>query len=136
MSETQRKSMRTLLHFVPYASSEMLCKALLLKADALVLDLEDSVTPDNKDSARTTIVDWLKNIDSGPRERIVQIDALDSKWSIADVDVSDMFPLTEDKKRCTPTYPAKEMATACYISTNVPNHKSVWSASFNPSGAH
>jgi len=33
------------LHFVPYASDEMLRKALTLKADALVLDLEDSVTP-------------------------------------------------------------------------------------------
>ena len=66
----------------------MLRKALLLKADALVLDLEDSVTPDNKDSARTTIVDWLKQIDFGPRERIVRINALDSKWGIADVEAT------------------------------------------------
>ena len=43
------------LHFVPYASDEMLRKSLALKADALVLDLEDSVTPDNKESARKTV---------------------------------------------------------------------------------
>ena len=80
--------MRTVLHFVPYASAEMLRKALLLKADALVLDLEDSVTPDNKDSARTTIVDWLKLVDFGPRERIVRINALDSEWGATDVEVT------------------------------------------------
>jgi len=46
--------MPQVIHFVPTASAEMLRKALLLKADALVLDLEDSVTPDNKNSARAT----------------------------------------------------------------------------------
>jgi citrate lyase subunit beta / citryl-CoA lyase len=77
--------MRTVLHFVPYASAELLRKALLLKADALVLDLEDSVTPDNKDAARATITDWLGSVDFGGRERIVRINALDSEWGPADV---------------------------------------------------
>jgi citrate lyase subunit beta / citryl-CoA lyase len=80
--------MRTILHFVPYASEEMLRKALMLKADALVLDLEDSVTPDNKDAARTTIVEWLKHVDFGPRERIVRINPLDSKWGTTDVETT------------------------------------------------
>jgi citrate lyase beta subunit len=77
--------MRTVLHFVPYASAELLRKALLLKADALVLDLEDSVTPDNKDAARATITDWLSSVDFGGRERIVRINAIDSEWGPADV---------------------------------------------------
>lgn len=76
---------RTVLHFVPYASAEMLRKALLLKADALVLDLEDSVTPDNKDAARATVTEWLKSVDFGGRERIVRINALDTAWGAADV---------------------------------------------------
>lgn len=80
--------MLTVLHFVPYASAEMLRKALVLKADALVLDLEDSVTPDNKESARATITDWLKRVDFGPRERIVRINALDSERGIADVEAT------------------------------------------------
>jgi citrate lyase subunit beta/citryl-CoA lyase len=80
--------MRTVLHFVPYASAEMLRKALLLKADALVLDLEDSVTPDGKHSARTTVTDWLQSVDFGERERIVRINALDSEWGNADVDAT------------------------------------------------
>lgn len=77
--------MRTVLHFVPYASDELLRKALRLKADALVLDLEDSVTPDNKESARATVSDWLGSVNFGGRERIVRINALDSSWGAADV---------------------------------------------------
>jgi len=80
--------MLTVLHFVPYASREMLNKALRLKADALVLDLEDSVTPDNKLPARATVTDWLKQVDFGPRQRLVRINALDSEWGVADVDTT------------------------------------------------
>ena len=63
-------------------------KALRLKADALVLDLEDSVTPDNKESARATVTEWLERVAFGPRERIVRINALDSEWGDADVDAT------------------------------------------------
>jgi citrate lyase subunit beta / citryl-CoA lyase len=79
---------RTVLHFVPYASQEMLGKALALKADALVLDLEDSVTPDNKQAARETIAGWLKQVDFHGRERLVRINALDSEWSRADLEAT------------------------------------------------
>ena len=46
---------RRCAHFVPGASEKMLGKALATAADALVLDLEDAVTPENKDSARVEI---------------------------------------------------------------------------------
>ena len=74
------------LHFVPYASEEMLRKSLALKADALVLDLEDSVTPDNKESARTTVSEWLQQVDFLRQKRLVRINALDSEWGRADVE--------------------------------------------------
>jgi citrate lyase subunit beta/citryl-CoA lyase len=76
----------TVLHFVPYASEEMLRKALVLRTDALVLDLEDSVTPDNKESARDTVSEWLRNVDFPRQKRLVRINALDSEWGPADVE--------------------------------------------------
>jgi citrate lyase subunit beta / citryl-CoA lyase len=76
----------TVLHFVPYASEEMLSKALRLRADALVLDLEDSVTPDNKQSARTTVSHWLHEVEFPRQKRVVRINALDSEWGRADVE--------------------------------------------------
>jgi citrate lyase subunit beta / citryl-CoA lyase len=74
------------LHFVPYASAEMLRKALALKADALVLDLEDSVTPDNKESARAVVTEWLRQVDFPRQKRLVRINALDSPWGHTDVE--------------------------------------------------
>jgi citrate lyase beta subunit len=74
------------LHFVPYASDEMLRKAMMLKADALVLDLEDSVTPDNKESARRTVTEWLRQVDFPRQKRLVRINALDSEWGRTDVE--------------------------------------------------
>ena len=43
----------------------MFRKALELPADSLILDLEDAVTPDNKDSARETVRAWLAEGDWG-----------------------------------------------------------------------
>src|SRR5215831_7584827 len=74
------------LHFVPYPSDEMLRKAMTFKADALVLDLEDSVTPDNKEPARETVTQWLRQVDFPRQRRLVRINALDSQWGRNDVE--------------------------------------------------
>ena len=50
---------RRSLHFVPAARSRMLDKALTTAADGLILDLEDSVPADAKESARQEISRWL-----------------------------------------------------------------------------
>jgi citrate lyase subunit beta/citryl-CoA lyase len=54
----------------------------------LVLDLEDSVTPDNKDSARKTITQWLKTVSFGRIERMIRMNPLDSPWGKADLDAT------------------------------------------------
>lgn len=46
--------------FVPADSERKLAKALQSGADALVLDLEDSVLPDRKAAARSTLTGWLR----------------------------------------------------------------------------
>ena len=43
---------RRSIHFVPGGNDKMLNKALGLPADALILDLEDSVTPQHKEAVR------------------------------------------------------------------------------------
>lgn len=72
-------------HFVPGANERMLEKSIATDADSLVLDLEDAVTPDNKDSARTTVAGWLADVDFGAKERVVRINPLDTPWCAADV---------------------------------------------------
>ncbi len=79
---------RRSVHFVPGANEKMFRKALGLPADALILDLEDAVTPDNKDSARETVRAWLAEGDCGGKERLVRMNPLETPWGVADLEVT------------------------------------------------
>ncbi len=79
---------RRCAHFVPGANEKMLGKALATAADALVLDLEDAVTPERKDDARAVIAAWLGDVDFGRQERVVRINPVDSPWFRADVEAT------------------------------------------------
>lgn len=78
--------MRSLL-FVPADSERKLAKALGSGADALILDLEDSVAASAKADARTCAAEFLATHggNDGPR-LIVRINALDSGMADADLD--------------------------------------------------
>ena len=80
--------LRRAVHFVPGANEKMLNKSLALEAATLVLDLEDAVTPDNKDAARETVTDWLRQVDFGRQERMVRMNPLDTPWGMADLEVT------------------------------------------------
>lgn len=80
--------LRRAVHFVPGANEKMLQKSLALPADSLVLDLEDAVTPENKDSARVTVTRWLKDVDFGRQERMVRMNPLDTPWGVKDLEVT------------------------------------------------
>ena len=75
MAETR---LRRSVHFVPGANEKMLTKSLGLAADALVLDLEDAVTPERKDEARSVVSGWLRDIDFGDQERVVRMNPLEN----------------------------------------------------------
>ena len=83
---------RRCAHFVPGANEKMLGKSMATAADALVLDLEDAVTPDLKDEARGIICGWLADIDFGRQERMVRINPVDTPWFRADVEATMVNP--------------------------------------------
>jgi len=95
--------MRSLL-FVPADGGAKLDKAFASGADAVILDLEDSITPERKDVARKAALDFLKNA-QGKRERprlLVRINGLDTGMTDADLDAvvpgrpdAIMFPKAE-----------------------------------------
>src|SRR6266404_7383370 len=80
--------LRRAVHFVPGANEKMLQKALALPADSLVLDLEDAVTPEKKDSAREVVTRWLKDVNFGRQERMVRMNPLDTPWGVKDLEVT------------------------------------------------
>ncbi len=75
--------MRSLL-YVPGISERMILKARDSAADALILDLEDAITPDQKLEARATVVRLLGELDFGAREIFVRINALTTEWGLED----------------------------------------------------
>eukprot|EP00440_Ansanella_granifera_P059767 gb/GFBE01064778.1/.p1 GENE.gb/GFBE01064778.1/~~gb/GFBE01064778.1/.p1 ORF type:complete len:471 (+),score=111.24 gb/GFBE01064778.1/:1-1413(+) len=66
------------LHFVPGGSQKFLDKALASKADALIIDLEDSVLPADKPAAREAVSRWMTDTNWGNKTVCVRINALDS----------------------------------------------------------
>jgi citrate lyase subunit beta/citryl-CoA lyase len=70
---------------MPASNQRALEKARGLTADVLVFDLEDSVGPENKASARALAVAAVKSASYGAREIIVRANSLASEWGEADV---------------------------------------------------
>src|SRR5438270_11811002 len=70
---------------VPASSEKMLAKAPGIPADMVFLDLEDSVAPLEKESARAKAVDAVKNQDWGEKTLCVRISTWGTKWTYGDV---------------------------------------------------
>lgn len=78
--------------FVPGSRPELFIKAFMGPADAISLDLEDSVSPDQKQQARQHVAAWLERLRNEPDLRngktvIVRINASDSPCHQEDLDV-------------------------------------------------
>ena len=76
--------LRSLL-FVPGDRPERMEKALGLGADALILDLEDSVAPANKAAARAHIADFLDRTERTGPKLFVRLNPLDSDDFVDDL---------------------------------------------------
>src|SRR5581483_6969244 len=79
--------MRSLL-FVPADSAKKLDKGMASGADALIVDLEDSISPANKTAARMSAFDFLKEAGrQAKRPRLfVRVNSLDTGLTDADLD--------------------------------------------------
>jgi citrate lyase subunit beta/citryl-CoA lyase len=70
---------------VPASNLGMADKALASPADAVFLDLEDAVAPDEKAEARGKIVQALQELDWGNRPTLYRSNALDTPYFYRDV---------------------------------------------------
>ncbi len=73
-----RNFLRRSFLYVPGDSLRKLEKAASWETDAVILDLEDGVAPNQKLAARQSIVEALTRFDFGSRERLVRINPLGS----------------------------------------------------------
>ncbi|RMD93679.1 MAG: CoA ester lyase [Alphaproteobacteria bacterium] len=72
--------------YIPGSNARALEKARTLPADALILDLEDAVTPEEKPAARARVAGVLGQGGFGARALIVRINGLDTEWGRADAE--------------------------------------------------
>ena len=71
--------------FIPGANERALEKGKSIAADVLILDLEDSVAPDRKNSARDAVAATVSALTTGRREIVVRINGLDTPWIARDI---------------------------------------------------
>ena len=72
--------MRRSLLFIPGNSPAMLLNADIHQADAIILDLEDAVSPSEKDAARLLVKGAIKTLKYRGTEIIVRVNPLDSAY--------------------------------------------------------
>ena len=80
--------------YMPGANARALDKARTLPADCLILDLEDAVAPDAKETARDQICDTLRQGGYGARELVVRVNALSTPWGKDDIAAFAALPET------------------------------------------
>lgn len=71
--------------YMPGSNARALDKARNLAADALILDLEDAVSPDQKINARMLIAGAINEGGYGNRYLIVRINGFDTEWGEDDL---------------------------------------------------
>jgi citrate lyase subunit beta/citryl-CoA lyase len=70
--------------YMPGSNARAIEKARTLPADAIILDLEDSVAPEAKAAARAQVCDALSKGGFGAREVVVRVNGLDTPWHVDD----------------------------------------------------
>ena len=72
--------------FVPGNNPAMVKDAHIYGSDSIIFDLEDSVSPAEKDAARLLVYSALRSIDYGDVELVARVNGLDTPWFEADVE--------------------------------------------------
>lgn len=78
--------MRRSMLFLPGNNPNMLINGNCLGADAVIFDLEDAVSPDQKDAARILVRNTMRYMDFRGCEIIVRINSIDTPFWKQDVD--------------------------------------------------
>lgn len=74
--------------YIPASKPRALDKARGLSTDAVIFDLEDAVSAEEKDAARETLALELQRGGYGQRMKIIRINGFDTPWGAADADAA------------------------------------------------
>lgn len=71
--------------YMPSSNARALEKAKTLPVDALILDLEDAVGPDDKEAAREAACAAVQSGEYGDRELTIRVNGIGTQWHEADL---------------------------------------------------
>ncbi len=71
--------------YMPGSNAKALAKAKTLPADTLILDLEDSVAPDQKIAAREQVAEAVRTGGFGGRELVIRVNGPHTPWGEEDL---------------------------------------------------
>jgi malyl-CoA/(S)-citramalyl-CoA lyase len=71
--------------YVPGSQGKLIPKTAKSKADIVIMDLEDSVAPSEKEVARKNVIEALKEVDFGDKTVGVRINDCSSPWQYRDI---------------------------------------------------
>jgi citrate lyase subunit beta/citryl-CoA lyase len=74
--------------YMPGSNAKALAKARELPTDAVILDLEDSVSPDAKVAARAQVMQVVREGGFGSREVVVRVNGAHTPWGEADLEAA------------------------------------------------
>lgn len=107
--------MKRSMLFIPGNTPNLLINGNCLGADMVIFDLEDAVSPDEKDSARVLVRNTLKYLNFKALGTIVRINSVDTDYWKKDLD--EIMPCTPDMIMLPKTgCPADVLAADAYMS--------------------
>jgi citrate lyase subunit beta/citryl-CoA lyase len=71
--------------YLPGDNDRALEKARSLPADSIIIDLEDSVSPTNKEKARNQAIAAIREGGFGSREVVLRVNPIETPWGMADL---------------------------------------------------
>ena len=71
--------------YLPGDNERALEKARTLAADSIIIDLEDSVAPTNKEKARSQAIAAIREGGFGSREVILRVNPIETPWGMGDL---------------------------------------------------
>jgi citrate lyase subunit beta/citryl-CoA lyase len=111
---------------MPGANERALEKAKTIDADALILDLEDSVAPDAKAQGRDNVCAAVRSGEYGHRELAIRVNSIGTEWHDDDIAAAAaagpdaiLVPKVESAKQVSQLVAAMEAAGA-------PDHTQLW----------
>ncbi len=120
--------------YMPGSNARALEKGRTLAADGLILDLEDAVAPDAKETARDQIRGAIKEGGYGKRELIVRVNGMDTSWGHDDLAAAAAMGADAVLLPKVESASAVHQAEAILETSGAPNDLTIWCMMETPLG--